>query len=76
MRAMTAGVDHSPARCPRGGAEHARRPGAPDDMTGIFRPHLGDADRAASVAAAGVCLLGLAFGDPGKFLQAGGHVLV
>src|SRR5215472_4058467 len=45
-------------------------------MTGIFRPHLGDADRAASVAAAGVCLLGLAFGDPGKLLQAGGHVLV
>src|SRR5262249_61277376 len=30
----------------------------------------------ASVAASGVCLLGLAFGDPGKFLQAGGHVLV
>ena len=56
--------------------EHARRPGAPDDMTGIFRPHLGDADRATSVAAAGVCLLGLAFGDAGKFLQAGGHVLV
>ncbi len=76
MRGMAAGVDHSPARCPRGGAGHARRPGAPGDMTGIFRPHLGDAGRAASVAAAGVCLLGLAFGDPGKFLQAGGHVLV
>jgi hypothetical protein len=45
-------------------------------MTGIFRPHLGDAGRAISFAAAGVCLLGLAFGDPGKFLQAGGHVLV
>ena len=45
-------------------------------MTGIFWPHLGSAGRAASVAAAGVCLLGLAFGDPGKFLQAGGHVLV
>jgi hypothetical protein len=55
-----------------GGAE----PGAPDDMTGLFRPHLGDAGRAISVAAAGVCLLGLAFGDPGKFLQADGHVLV
>ncbi len=45
-------------------------------MTGIVRPHLGDADRATSVAAAGVRLPGLAFGDPGKFLQAGGHVLV
>ena len=76
MRAMAAGVDFSLARCPRGGAGHARRPGAPGDMTGIFRPQLGDADRAASVAAAGVCVLGLAFGDPGKFLQAGGHVLV
>ena len=76
MRGMAAGVDYSPARCPRHGAEHARRPGAPGDMTGIFWPHLGDADRAASVAAAGVCLLGLAFGDPGKFLQAGGHALV
>jgi hypothetical protein len=75
MRGMAAGVGHSPARCPRGGAGHARRPGASDDMTGIFRPHLGDADRATSVAAADVCLLGLAFGDPGKFLQAGGHVL-
>ena len=73
---MAAGVDYSPARYPRGGAENARRPGAPDNMTGIFRPHLGDADWATSVAAAGVCLLGLAFGDPGKFLQAGGHVLV
>ncbi len=75
MRGMAAGVDHSPARCPRG-AGHARRPARPDDMTGIFGPHLGGAGRAASVAAAGVCLLGLAFGDPGKFLQAGGHVLV
>src|SRR5215471_12687342 len=72
MTGMAAGVDHSPARCPRGGAE----PGAPDDMTGIFRSHSGDAGRAISVAAAGACLLGLAFGDPGKFLQAGGHVLV
>src|SRR5215471_8891562 len=72
MTGMAAGVDHSPARCPRGGAE----PDAPDDMTGIFRPHPGDAGRAISVAAAGACLLGLAFGDPGKFLQAGGHVLV
>ena len=45
-------------------------------MTGIFWPRLGDADRATSVVAAGVCLLGLTFGDPGKFLQAGGHVLV
>jgi hypothetical protein len=76
MRGMTAGVDHSPARCPGGGAGHAWRTGAPDGMAGIVWAHLGDADRAASVAAAGVCLLGLAFGDPGKFLQAGGHVLV
>jgi hypothetical protein len=72
MTGMAAGVDHSPARCPRGGAE----PGAPDYMIGIFRPHLGDADRPISFAAAGVCLLGLAFGDPGKVLQAGGHVPV
>jgi hypothetical protein len=58
------------------GAGHALSAGAPDDMTGVFWPHLGDADRAASAEAAGVCLLGLAFGDPGKFLKAGGHVLV
>lgn len=73
---MAAGVDRSPARCPRGGAGHAQRSGAPGGMTGIFRSHVGDADRAALVVAAGVCLLGLAFGDPGKFVQAGGHVLV
>ena len=76
MRGMAAGVDHSPARCPRGGGGPAWRPGAPDDMTGVLRPRLGDVDQATSVGAAGVCLLGLAFGDPGKFLQAGGHVLV
>ena len=58
------------AICTPGWAEAHR------DVTGIFWPHRGDADRATSVAAAGVCLLGLAFGDPGKFLQAGGHVLV